>query len=315
MTTEEDYIELNRQFTPIPISNKAAEENHILAAWGHLKSKSWHDLEQEFRCVILAEAGAGKTEELKHRADFLKQQGKPAFFIRIEDIEADFQNAFEIGDQADFQSWLESTQEAYFFLDSVDESRLKEPRAFEKALRHFARAINNGVHRAHIYISSRPYTWRASEDRKLLDKILFHPLAGRSEADDSSGQPEPQSAISIYLLRPLNRDQIQHFCNARNGTNVNQLLEEIERASLWSLAERPFDLEAILAKWEKDQDLDGRLELLLFIIEKRLDDSHNTDRSQRQTLNLEKAKQGARRLSSCRHLNWAGKSKCGRCLA
>ncbi len=298
MTTVEDYIELNRQFTPIPNSNEAAEENQILADWGHLKSKSWDDLEKEFRCVVLAEAGAGKTEELKHRADFLKQQGKPAFFIRIEDIEPDFQNAFEIGDQADFQSWLESTQEAYFFLDSVDESRLKEPRAFEKALRHFARAINNGVHRAHIYISSRPYSWRASEDRKLLDKILFHPLAERSEADDGSGQSGSQSAISIYLLRPLNRDQIQHFCNARNVNNVNQLLEEIERASLWSLAERPFDLEAILAKWEKDQVLDGRLELLRFIIEKRLDDSHNTDRSQRQTLNLEKAKQGARRLAA-----------------
>jgi hypothetical protein len=298
MATIEDYIELNRQFTLVPNSNEAAEENQILAEWGHLKSKSWDDLEQEFCCVILAEAGAGKTEELKHRADLLKQQGKPAFFIRIEDIEADFQNAFEIGDQADFQSWLESTQEAWFFLDSVDESRLNEPKTFEKALRHFARTISNGVHRAHIYITSRPYSWRASEDRKLLGKILFHPAAGRPEADDGSAQSEPQSTNLIYLLRPLDREQIQCFCNARNGTNVNQLLEEIERANLWSLAERPFDLEAILAKWEKDQVLDGRLELLGFIIEKRLDDSHNTDRYQRQTLNLEKAKQGARRLAA-----------------
>jgi hypothetical protein len=124
MSTTEGYIELNRRFTPVPNSNEAAEENQILADWGHLKSKSWDDLEQEFRCVILAEAGAGKTEELKHRADCLKQQGKPAFFIRIEDVETDFQNAFEIGDQADLMSWLESTQEAWFFLDSVDESRL-----------------------------------------------------------------------------------------------------------------------------------------------------------------------------------------------
>ena len=113
MTTNEDYIELNRQFTPVPESNESTEENQTLPDWGHLKSKSWHDLEQEFRCVILAEAGAGKTWELKYRAEFLKQQGKPAFFIRIEDIEADFQNAFEIGDQADFQTWLESTQEAW----------------------------------------------------------------------------------------------------------------------------------------------------------------------------------------------------------
>jgi len=79
MTTIEDYIELNRQFTPVPNSNEAAEENQILAEWGHLKSKSWDDLEQEFRCIILTAAGSGKTEELKNRADFLKQQGKLAF--------------------------------------------------------------------------------------------------------------------------------------------------------------------------------------------------------------------------------------------
>ena len=227
MSTTEVYIELNRRFTPVPKSNVAAEENQILADWGHLKSKSWDELEQEFRCVILAEAGAGKTEELKHRADCLTQQGKPSFFICIEDIEADFQNAFEIGDQADLQTWLESTQEAWFFLDSVDESRLKEPRNFDKALRRFAKAISNGAHRAHIYISSRPYSWRASEDYNLLNKILFHPAVGRSEADDGSGQSEPQSATSIYLLRPLDREQVQQFCNARNGNNVHQLLEEI----------------------------------------------------------------------------------------
>jgi len=81
MTTNEDYIELNRQFTPVPESNESTEENQTLADWGHLKSKSWHDLEQEFRCVILAEAGAGKTSELKYRAEFLKQQGKPAFLF------------------------------------------------------------------------------------------------------------------------------------------------------------------------------------------------------------------------------------------
>jgi hypothetical protein len=131
-----------------------------------------------------------------------------------------------------------------------------------------------------------------------LDKILFYSAAGRSEADDGSAQSEPQSTISVYLLRPLDREQIQHFCKARNVNNVNQLLEEIERDSLWSLAERPFDLEAILVKWKKHQVLDGRLELLRFIIKKRLDDSHNTNRSQRQTLNLEKAKQGARRLAA-----------------
>jgi hypothetical protein len=80
--------------------------------------------------------------------------------------------------------------------------------------------------------------------------------------------------------------------------DVEHLLQEIERASLLSIAERPFDLEAILAKWDKDQVLDSRLELLRFVIEKRLEDTHNTDRHQSQPLNLERAKEGARRLAA-----------------
>jgi len=99
-----DYIHLDRQFTPVPESNEAADENQSLLNWGLLKQRSWDDLEAEYRCVILAEAGAGKTEELSHRAEHLQQQGKPAFFIRIEDIDADFQNAFEIGNQEIFCS-------------------------------------------------------------------------------------------------------------------------------------------------------------------------------------------------------------------
>ena len=294
-----DYIRLDRQFAPVPESNEAADKNQSLFNWGLLKPKSWDDIEAEYRCVILAEAGAGKTEELYHRAEHLQQQGKPAFFIRIEDIDNDLQNAFEIGDQEDFCSWLQSTQEAWFFLDSVDESRLKNPKAFEKAMRRFANAIGNGAHRAHIYISSRPYAWRASEDRKLLDLILFHPAADvNTDVGDNYRQSAPPSALSIYILCPLDLERIRRYCNVRMVRDVEHLLQEIERANLWSLAERPFDLEAILAKWEKDQVLDSRLELLRFVIEKRLEDTHNTDRHQSQPLNLERAKVGARCLAA-----------------
>ena len=121
-------------------------------------------MDGEYRCVILAEAGAGKTEELRQRARILASQGKPAFFIRIEDIETDYYQAFEVGEEEQFLAWLNSTGEACFFLDSVDEARLDTPRTFEKALRTFSRSIRKSVHRAHIYISSRPYAWRPKED-------------------------------------------------------------------------------------------------------------------------------------------------------
>ena len=295
----ESHIPLERQFSPVPKSQEDAESDEILPIWGHVKPKTWHDLNCEFRCVILAEAGVGKTEELRQHASVLASLGKPAFFIRIEDIEADFDKAFKIGDEAQFQTWLQSTKEAWFFLDSVDKARLENPRGFEKAMRCFVRDIKEGAHRAHIYLSSRPYAWRPREDRKLLDKLLYLAAPQDGEGNEEENQQsKPQSALTIYTMRPLDKERIRRFCVAREAKNIDQLLHEIERANLWSLGERPFDLEGVLAKWEDDAALGSRLELLHHNIYKRLRDDHNIDRAQRQPLNLERAREGARRLAA-----------------
>lgn len=294
----ENYIPLNRQFLPVPRSQEEAEKNEILSVWGHVKPKTWDDMDREFRCVILAEAGAGKTEEFRQHTRVLASKGKPAFFIRIEDIEENFYSAFEIGEESHFRTWLQSPGEAWFFLDSVDEARLDNPRAFEKALRRFAKAIAKGAHRAHIYISSRPYAWRPNEDRRLLDEVLFLPGKRHGEEGEKDQQTKPHSARTIYIMRQLDKERIRRFCLARSAKDVDRLLREIERANLWSLAERPFDLEGILAKWAGDNALGSRLDLLRYNIDKRLRDDHSSDRAQRQPLNLERAREGARRLAA-----------------
>jgi hypothetical protein len=295
---KENHITLERQFAPVPKSQEDVESDEILSVWGHVKPKTWDDMDHEYRCVILAEAGAGKTEELRQHASVLASRGNPSFFIRIEDIEADFYKAFEIGEETQFQTWLQSTGEAWFFLDSVDEARLENPRAFEKALRRFAKHIERVAHRAHIYLSSRPYAWRPREDRRLLDEILFLAAPQASEVGEEGQQSEPLSALTIYTMRPLDKERIRRFCVARAAKDIDRLLHEIERANLRSLAERPFDLEGILTKWAGDNALGGRLELLRHNIDKRLRDDHNSDRAQRQPLNLEHAREGARRLAA-----------------
>lgn len=294
----EGHVPLDREFSPVYKSEKEAESEEFLSAWGLTKPTTWEEMEGKFRCVILAEAGAGKTEELRQRANSLECQGKAAFFLRIEDIVNDFYTAFEIGAETQFHSWLQSTDEAWFFLDSVDEARLEHPRAFERAIRRFSRNIAIGAHRAHIYISSRPYAWRPKEDRRLLDELLFLP-APRAKVDGEDDQQlTPQSALTVFAMRPLDEVRIRRFCVARSAQNIESLVREIDRADLWSLAERPFDLEGILAKWSEDNALGGRLELLRHNIDKRLRDEHNTDRAQRQPLNLEQAKEGARCLAA-----------------
>ena len=65
-----------------------------------------------------------------------------------------------------------------------------------------------------------------------------------------------------------------------------------------ALAGRPFDLEAILDKWAADQTLGGISDLLHDNVKIRLKDSHNPDRARLQSLNMEQALAGARRLAA-----------------
>lgn len=288
------YIPLNRQFSPIFKCHEDAEELEISLNWGSGKTESWDLLLSEFRCVVLAEAGAGKTMEFFERAKLLEEEGKPSFFIRIEDIDRHFDDSFEIGDEDSFGDWLNSSEEAWFFLDSVDEAKLVSPRAFEKAIQRFSKCIQRGAHRAHIYISSRPYSWRANADEAFMDKHLFI-ASSEDNTDDGSEKKEPKSALKIYGLRPLNRDRIRHYCEISEVDDVDALLHQIAKQSLWSLAERPFDLDAIITKWADDKSLDGRLNLLRHNIDIRLKESHSLARH---ALNSEQARDGAQRLAA-----------------
>ncbi|MCG9542313.1 hypothetical protein L1D37_00815 [Vibrio sp. Isolate33] len=294
----EKHIPLNRQFSPVPKSHEDAEKDEISFSWGYGKPNSWDNLDCEFRCVILAEAGAGKTEEFRQRARILQAQGKAAFFIRIEDIDRDFYEAFDVGEESQFQLWLNSTSEAWFFLDSVDEARLASPRAFEKAIRQFAKGIKKCAHRAHIYVSSRPYSWRPKEDRRLMDEWLFLPSSSEVHKVEENEAVKAQSSLKVYTLRHLDEERVRRFCMTRSVKDIDRLINEIARTNLWSLAERPFDLDGILAKWAEGSELGGRLDLLRHNIIKRLRDEHNVDRAQLQPVNGEKLREGAQRLAA-----------------
>ncbi|WP_219584622.1 hypothetical protein, partial [Vibrio parahaemolyticus] len=287
------YIALDRQFFPVIESHKDSEELDVSLSLGINKADNWKSLLNEYRTVILAEAGAGKTVEFMEMASKLSNEGKLSFFIRIEDIDRNFDDAFEIGDEDEFEDWLNSNDEAWFFLDSVDEAKLAHPRAFEKAIKRFAKGIEKGAKRAHIYISSRPYSWRAKSDKALVDVHLFYPSTSPQEDDDKN--KHPKSALNVYSLRPLNQTMVYTYCIESGVKNIDELLDEVERLGLWNLAERPFDLDIIITKWLDDQSLDGRLHLLQHSVDVRLNEVHN---NARKPLNLDKAREGAQRLAA-----------------
>ncbi|KNC67408.1 hypothetical protein [Pseudoalteromonas ardens] len=290
------YIELNRKFSAVVEKEGDNEQGFLSWALGDSSHQTWKDVLRKYRCVLLAEAGAGKSEEFEQQASILDKKGLPAFFIRIEDIDSEFEDAFEVGTSEQFNDWLESEEEAWFFLDSVDEARLASPAAFRKAITKFARRITCAKHRAHVFISSRPYSWQPVEDRKLMDKHLFLPEAKDTDSEEES--TENKGTLEVLILRPLDVEQVETYCHSRNVENVGELINEIQRLGLWSLAERPFDLETIIGKWKDDNELGSRLELLRHNIKEKLTDKHSTDRSTVQVLDLKRAQEGARSLAA-----------------
>lgn len=87
-------------------------------------------------------------------------------------IDASFEHAFEIGTSEEFADWLASTEEAWFFLDSVDEAQIETPRALENAVRVFGARIHSALERTHVFITSREDAWRALPDQTLIEQHL-----------------------------------------------------------------------------------------------------------------------------------------------
>jgi hypothetical protein len=301
-------VPLTRRFRAIAKDADTDEEESIRLLWGHSKLKSWQDLEEAYRTVILADAGAGKTFEMEGQARILRKRGCQAFFLRLESIADQFADCLEVGTGEDLSRWLDGEDEGWFFLDSVDEARLDNPKAFENAIRSFATIIENARHRAHVYISSRPYAWRARLDRDLIERFL--PFDGQKQErmgegdaanqqapDSDSATPElDQSGLVVYWMCPLDRDDIRTYSDHREVADVDGMLGAIDRADLWSLAERPFDLDDLADAWNAREPFTDRLAVLQNGIRRRLAEIH-PDRDERQPLALDRALEGARQLA------------------
>lgn len=303
------YIELNRKFSQISSNSDSQVTNSDYSLSRDSEGLlTWEDLLAKYnRCIVLAEAGAGKTEEFKQQAKKLEKDDKLSFFIRIEDIDSDFIESFEVGDRDRFEEWLTSPEKkAWFFLDSVDEARLEDPRAFQKAISKFARKIQPASKRCSIYISSRPYSWRYQEDEKILkDNLiisdLFNPDSNKNDQkkleENTENTENTENIIKVVTLSPLGYEEIEKFCNLRQVPNIDKLIYKIKKFELLGLAERPFDLENIITKWKDDEEVGSRLEILKYNIEQRLKDSHTKDRRS-VPVSLEKLLGGAQRLAA-----------------
>ena len=262
--------------------------------------------------IILAEAGAGKTEEIGAATKRLRTQGKAAFFLRLEHLGSGFEDAFEIGDSNEFDKWSASDQSGWFFLDSVDEARLTGPKKFEEAIRKFATRLGDTRQRAHVYITSRITEWRPSSDLRLVRDRLSITQHVAEESDLVSSQeisldqiegavasPEEKNELvepAVYALQPLNSQQIKIFAEAKGILNAQEFVGAISKAEADIFATRPQDLEDLISFWKTNARIGSRLELLQNSIASKLAES-DPDRAGAFPLTQQEAEYGAQTLA------------------
>lgn len=305
-----DFIELNRTFHEFAKESSKNDDVDISQAFSG-ESLNWSNLIKEYRIIILSEAGSGKTAEIRNVACKLREQGKPSFFLRLEHIPTDFEDAFEVGTYEVFNEWLASAEEGWLFLDSVDEARLRYPGDFERAIRNLSRQISTAIDRTHIYITSRMTAWRPKTDLDLCKAKLPYAMAAISNPDPQAEDEDPDGSLhiktdlqdrdkpifKIVSLNNLSSDQIALFVKARGIEESNAFLDAVERADAKWFTSRPQDLEELTEFWIDNGRIGTRFEIIENSINRRLAE-RDQGRADVYQLSADRARQGARLLAA-----------------
>ena len=309
---EYEFVELDRTFHELSNAGDSHDID-ILRAFHVGNRFSWADLTQEFRVIVLSEAGTGKTVEIRHVANTLRREGKAAFFLRLEHIPNDFEDAFEVGSFEEFEAWLASGNEGWLLLDSVDEARLRNPGDFELAIRKLGRRVTAAQQRVRIVITGRTTAWRPKTDLDLCIRHLpYEPpsvtvaAAGdqlKEESPDidfhTEDQPDKKehSAFKIVALDDLDSGQIETFASAKGITNTGAFLDALERADARSFVARPQDLKELVEFWNDRGRIGNRSEIMQNSIERRLTE-RDQGRADASPLSPKRAREGARLVAA-----------------
>ena len=304
MYTPRNYIELNRQFVEVNKNDLEQSEIEARIKWGLTSASTWTDLLREYRVVILSSARTGKTWEIFSQCKKLDQDGKPAFLLRLEYLADDWEDAFEVGDAESLKKAVIAGDEIWIFLDSIDEARLFNSIAFEKALRRLRRHIKDNLQIVHLVLTSRMSAWRPNEDATLLDKLFHYDPPKKISSDEVASRfSAPQveegdnSSIKYYTLLELDSERMLIFAKARGLEDASEFVSALQHPNVQGLAGRPQDLDDHIPFWRDHGRLGNRREIVDRIIKRKLTED-DPKRAIVDSLSTEKALSGAKKLAA-----------------
>ncbi|WP_155802814.1 NACHT domain-containing protein [Ponticaulis koreensis] len=302
---------MDRTFHELSSYSRENDDIEISDAFHIGDSLTWNDVLLERRIVILSEAGSGKTSEIYNVANHQRSLGRYSFFLRLEHLAEDFELSFEVGTLAEFEEWQASLEEAWIFLDSVDEARLRSPSDFEKAIKRLGQKLKSSKERAHIVITSRPYAWRPKTDLIVCERYLSVGLSNSSttiagppvsksdpiEKVYEPDEPNDKPLIKILVIDELSHSQIVKFADEIGVSNSKEFLNAVERADAWHFTTRPQDLIELTEFWINEGRIGSKLELIQNSIQRRLSE-RDQSRAESASISIADARLGAQMLAA-----------------
>ena len=311
-----DFLDVKRRFCPLSEDELAdVERLAVEYKYNVPTSIGWDELLKHPRVILLAEAGAGKTEEMERQAESLAVTGKCALCVPLEGLAAEPLPGLLPPSQTEaFNEWLERPDEpGWFFLDSLDELKLTAG-TFDRALLRLSNALDGHADRARVIVSCRPSDWnidvdlgkfrgrlpppRADDSSGSREDFFRRALVGGDPADemsrDADQKPDRTSVLTVAMLG-LDRDQISALAAHGGVSDAKLFLAELQRRDAWDLARRPLDLFDLIDVWARFGELGSRALRFKANVDAKL--SENPERPGLEILTEAKAGRGAECLA------------------
>ena len=132
------YIEIDRRFTRLHGSDRPEElaaASYLDGSLANSLTLGWTELLKDRLVVVLGNLGAARAGNFGHAGASLQEKGDNAFLIELERLVAGtFEALLAPADRERFQKWLRGGQTAWFFLDSVDEAKIRRSADFYAVL-------------------------------------------------------------------------------------------------------------------------------------------------------------------------------------
>jgi hypothetical protein len=187
------FIDLDRRFLRWSEKDSDAAEVYALLRHYARNGLDWPRLLQHRRVVVLAEAGSGKSEELKAQARHVIANGQFGFYATVQDVARQgLERALGDAGRARLQQWRASDQPGWFLIDSIDEAKLDK---ISWKLRFYSSRMASTRRRGTIapHKSFRPGSLRG---------IARHFVSFATPGESRSRWPHPPSSAAIEYTRP-----------------------------------------------------------------------------------------------------------------